>query len=93
MTLPRFVLLALHFASCVLSFKTIPVRLSCSKFGWELHAMAVSVGFHLTWSKALPLTRTAQAVRASLLASAATTTLYGRRSNSPRSSRFAGFWL
>jgi hypothetical protein len=67
MTLPRFVLLAHHFASCALSFKTIFVRLSCSKFGRELYAMAVSVGFHLTWSKALPLSRIAQAVRANLL--------------------------
>ena len=49
---------------------------------WWSQAAARSTGFHFTWSKALPLTRTAQTVRASLLASAATTTLYGRRSNS-----------
>ena len=49
---------------------------------WWSQAAARSTGFHLTGTKALPLTRTAQTVRASLLASAATTTLYGRRSNS-----------
>ncbi len=45
-------------------------------------AVARSTGFHLTWSKAFPLTRTAQTVRASLLSSASTITLYGRLSSS-----------
>ncbi len=38
-------------------------------------ALTGSSGCHLTWSKAAPLTRIAQAVRAILLASATTTTL------------------
>lgn len=40
---------------------------------------AVSAGFHLTWSKAALLTRTAQTVCAILLATAVTTTLKWRR--------------
>jgi hypothetical protein len=38
-------------------------------------ALTGSSGFHLTWAKAAPLARTAQAVRAILLANATTTTL------------------
>lgn len=39
------------------------------------HMVAVSAGFHLTWSKSAPLARIAQTARAILLANATTTTL------------------
>jgi hypothetical protein len=72
---PRFDLLTHHFASCMLSFKTDSCVRVVEIVRDTTQAVAISVGFHLTWSKALPLARTAQAVRANLLANAATTTL------------------
>lgn len=72
-SLPRFDLLTHHFASYMLSFKTGFLFSNYSICIYQ--AAAISVGFHLAWSKALPLARTAHAVRANLLANAATTTL------------------
>lgn len=75
LTPPRFYL---HSITTLLacSPQNVSVEHSAIRLSEPIHqAVGFWTGFHLTWSKAMPLARTAQTVRAILLATAATTTL------------------
>lgn len=74
-TLPRFYR---HSITTLLagSPQNVSVEHSALRLSEPMYqVVGISVGFHLTWSKAMPLARTAQTVRAILLATAVTTTL------------------